>query len=61
MYHWRWNTRLRQFPGGSSATDGIVIDSTILDLAASYPYNLGRTASHEVLDEPTSHLGRRYV
>jgi hypothetical protein len=49
-----------QFPGGSSATDGIVIDSNYFGLssAASYPYNLGRTASHEVgLDEPTSHLG----
>jgi hypothetical protein len=37
-----------QFPGGSSATDGVVIDSTGLSSAASYPYNLGRTASHEV-------------
>jgi hypothetical protein len=36
-----------QFPGGSSATDGIVIDSNYFGLssAASYPYNLGRTAS----------------
>jgi hypothetical protein len=31
---------------------------TILDyLAASYPYNLGRTAHEGALDEPTSHLG----
>ncbi|WP_035672845.1 zinc metalloprotease [Flavobacterium sp. 83] len=39
-----------QFPGGSSATDGVVIDSFYFGLssAASYPYNLGRTASHEV-------------
>jgi hypothetical protein len=39
-----------QFPGGSSATDGVVIDSNYFGLssAASYPYNLGRTASHEV-------------
>jgi hypothetical protein len=39
-----------QFPGGSSATDGVVIDSHYFGLssAASYPYNLGRTASHEV-------------
>jgi hypothetical protein len=39
-----------QFPGGSLATDGIVIDSNYFGLssAASYPYNLGRTASHEV-------------
>jgi hypothetical protein len=29
------------------ATDGVVIDPTILPSAASYPYNLGRTA-HEV-------------
>jgi len=39
-----------QFPGGSSSTDGVVIDSKYFGLssAASYPYNLGRTASHEV-------------
>lgn len=39
-----------QFPGGSSTTDGVVIDSFYFGLssAASYPYNLGRTASHEV-------------
>ncbi|MFV8325840.1 zinc metalloprotease [Flavobacterium sp. ZS1P14] len=39
-----------QFPGGSLATDGVVIDSFYFGLssASSYPYNLGRTASHEV-------------
>lgn len=38
-----------QFPGGSSATDGVVIDSDYFGITtASYPYNLGRTASHEV-------------
>ena len=39
-----------QFPGGSLATDGVVIDSFYFGLssAASYPYNLGRTGSHEV-------------
>lgn len=39
-----------QFPGGSSATDGVVVDSKYFGLssAASYPYNLGRTATHEV-------------
>ncbi len=39
-----------QFPGGASATDGVVIDSKYFGLssAASYPYNLGRTATHEV-------------
>jgi hypothetical protein len=39
-----------QFPGGSTATDGVVIDSKYFGLssAASYPYNLGRTGSHEV-------------
>lgn len=38
-----------QFPGGSSATDGVVIDSKYFGLTtASYPYNLGRTATHEV-------------
>jgi hypothetical protein len=39
-----------QFPGGSSATDGVVIDSHYFGLSgsANYPYNLGRTATHEV-------------
>lgn len=39
-----------QFPGGSSTTDGVVIDSNYFGLSstASYPYNLGRTATHEV-------------
>jgi hypothetical protein len=39
-----------QFPGGSLATDGIVIDTKYFGLSAanSYPYNLGRTATHEV-------------
>jgi len=39
-----------QFPGGSNATDGVVIDSHYFgkSAAASYPYNLGRTGSHEV-------------
>lgn len=39
-----------QFPGGSDATDGVVIDSNYFGVsgAASYPYNLGRTGSHEV-------------
>lgn len=41
-----------QFPGGSAATDGVVCDSKYVgvtpDSGASYPYNLGRTASHEV-------------
>lgn len=39
-----------QFPGGATATDGVVIDSFYFGLssAASAPYNLGRTASHEV-------------
>lgn len=39
-----------QFPGGTAATDGVVIDSFYFGLssAASAPYNLGRTASHEV-------------
>jgi hypothetical protein len=39
-----------QFPGGASATDGVVIDSKYFGLSgsASYPYNLGRTATHEV-------------
>ena len=41
-----------QFPGGSSATDGVVCDSKYVgvtsDTGGAYPYNLGRTASHEV-------------
>jgi len=39
-----------QFPGGNPATDGVVIDSFYFGLssAASKPYNLGRTATHEV-------------
>lgn len=39
-----------QFPGGASATDGVVIDSKYLGTTgtATYPYNLGRTATHEV-------------
>ncbi|NDP27974.1 MAG: zinc metalloprotease [Flavobacterium sp.] len=39
-----------QFPGGAAATDGVVIDSQYFGLssAASYPYNLGRTGTHEV-------------
>jgi hypothetical protein len=41
-----------QFPGGSSATDGVVCDSKYVGVtsnsAGAYPYNLGRTATHEV-------------
>jgi hypothetical protein len=39
-----------QFPGGASATDGVVIDSKYFGLsgAGAAPYNLGRTATHEV-------------
>jgi len=41
-----------QFPGGSSATDGVVCDSKYVGVTSNtggaYPYNLGRTASHEV-------------
>ncbi|MGX7666587.1 zinc metalloprotease [Flavobacterium pedocola] len=39
-----------QFPGGSSSTDGVVIDSRYFGDTgtATYPYNLGRTATHEV-------------
>ncbi|TRX35139.1 zinc metalloprotease [Flavobacterium sp. ZT3R18] len=39
-----------QFPGGSSATDGVAIDSKYVGLSgtANAPYNLGRTATHEV-------------
>lgn len=39
-----------QFPGGSSATDGVVIDSKYLGNTgtAVAPFNKGRTATHEV-------------
>ena len=39
-----------QFPGGASATDGVVIDSKYFGLsgAANAPFNLGRTGTHEV-------------
>ena len=39
-----------QFPGGSTTTDGVVIDSKYFGLSGTgaYPYNLGRTATHEV-------------
>ncbi|MGL2994644.1 zinc metalloprotease [Flavobacterium sp. TSSA_36] len=41
-----------QFPGGAAATDGVVIDSKYFGVSSnsgiSYPYNLGRTATHEV-------------
>ena len=39
-----------QFPGGASSTDGVAIDSKYIGTTgtAAYPYNLGRTATHEV-------------
>jgi hypothetical protein len=39
-----------QFPGGSASTDGVAIDSKYFGLSgsANAPYNLGRTATHEV-------------
>jgi hypothetical protein len=39
-----------QFPGGKSSTDGVVIDSKYFGTSgtATYPFNLGRTATHEV-------------
>ena len=41
-----------QFPGGSLTTDGVVIDPLYLGVtsnsSSSYPYNLGRTATHEI-------------
>lgn len=41
-----------QFPGGSSSTDGVVIDYQAFGTFASYPmyaqFNKGRTATHEV-------------
>lgn len=39
-----------QFPGGSASTDGVVIDYQAFGTSGSadYPFNLGRTATHEV-------------
>jgi hypothetical protein len=38
-----------QFPGGAAATDGVVIDYQYIGVTgAAAPYNLGRTATHEV-------------
>ncbi|MDR7210584.1 zinc metalloprotease [Flavobacterium piscis] len=39
-----------QFPGGASATDGVVIDPRYFGLSgtANAPFNLGRTGTHEV-------------
>jgi hypothetical protein len=37
-----------QFPGGSTATDGVVIDYQYFGTTSAVPYNLGRTATHEV-------------
>jgi len=39
-----------QFPGGSSATDGVVMDPKYFGVSgsANAPYNLGRTGTHEV-------------
>ncbi|WP_339919518.1 zinc metalloprotease [uncultured Flavobacterium sp.] len=39
-----------QFPGGNDSTDGVAIDSKYFGLSgsANAPYNLGRTATHEV-------------
>jgi len=39
-----------QFPGGSSATDGVVIDNNAFGTtgSAKAPFDLGRTATHEV-------------
>ena len=39
-----------QFPGGSSSTDGVVFDGKYTGTTgtATYPFNLGRTATHEV-------------
>jgi len=39
-----------QFPGGASSTDGVVCDSKYVGNTgtATYPFNLGRTATHEI-------------
>ncbi|NHM01642.1 zinc metalloprotease [Flavobacterium difficile] len=39
-----------QFPGGAAATDGVVLDSKYTGTTgtATFPFNLGRTGTHEV-------------
>ena len=39
-----------QFPGGNPLTDGVVISTNYFGTlgTARYPYNLGRTATHEI-------------
>ncbi len=39
-----------QFPGGAASTDGVAIDSRYFGTngTSTYPYNLGRTATHEI-------------
>ena len=47
---WRGLLGYAQFPGGAADTDGVVITPTAMGTSetAAAPFNLGRTASHEV-------------
>jgi hypothetical protein len=50
LYNWRWHLRICAVPRRRSSTDGVAIDSKYIGSTgtAIAPFNLGRTATHEV-------------